>query len=372
MKRLLTITIAVVVTMSTSLTAFAAAGWQKNDVGWWYVTNDLGTVWYANTWQWIDGNGDGVAECYYFDADGYMLANTTTPDGYTVNADGAWTENGVVQVKSVPLPTPNQNGTGSGAVPTENSANEIANAVARAKSAGAGANQSKYDATGYRIETTQQYMHSSGKVETCTWKYVSFTMDANGMLISPTSGIGVVYDGPGVAGGWEHSEDVVGGSDRSIRLANDPANGNLQPNWLYNPMGKVSTPPSLISMYKTTYDHSLSINLGGTANDAFVIRGMDTSGSWVYDGNPSGSNMVNQNPGTVTGWRYRFADGTYAANGLVPIYESTNSSGDLIGTWFVFNEDGFLIKDSKVVNSYGQIYNPTSKATYYMWWYWNQ
>ena len=26
-----------------------------------------------------------------------MLANTTTPDGCTVNADGAWTENGVVQ-----------------------------------------------------------------------------------------------------------------------------------------------------------------------------------------------------------------------------------------------------------------------------------
>lgn len=49
----------------------------------------------------LDGNGDGVAECYYFDGNGYMLANTTTPDGYTVNADGAWTVNGVVQTKSV-------------------------------------------------------------------------------------------------------------------------------------------------------------------------------------------------------------------------------------------------------------------------------
>ena len=41
----------------------------------------------TNSWQWIDGNGDGVSESYYFDGNGYMLFNTTTPDGYTVNAD---------------------------------------------------------------------------------------------------------------------------------------------------------------------------------------------------------------------------------------------------------------------------------------------
>ena len=51
----------------------------------------------TNTWQWNDGNGDGVSESYYFNENGYMLANTVTPDNYTVNADGAWTVNGVVQ-----------------------------------------------------------------------------------------------------------------------------------------------------------------------------------------------------------------------------------------------------------------------------------
>ena len=71
-----------------AMTSFAA-GWQKNDTGWWYGTNADNTTWHANGWQWIDSNNDGVAECYYFDANGYMLANTTTPDGYTVNADGA-------------------------------------------------------------------------------------------------------------------------------------------------------------------------------------------------------------------------------------------------------------------------------------------
>lgn len=81
-------------------TAFAS-GWQHNVTGWWYGTNETNTTWHANCWQWIDGNNDGIAECYYFDQNGYMLASTTTPDGFTVNADGAWTVNGVVQTKIV-------------------------------------------------------------------------------------------------------------------------------------------------------------------------------------------------------------------------------------------------------------------------------
>lgn len=75
-------------------------GWRQNAIGWWYATNDDGTAWHANCWQWLDGNHDGIAECYYFDVNGYALTNTVTPDGYTVNADGAWTVNGVVQVKT--------------------------------------------------------------------------------------------------------------------------------------------------------------------------------------------------------------------------------------------------------------------------------
>ena len=99
-KKLFTAVIAGVMAMAMSMTALAA-GWQKNDTGWWYATNDAGTQWHANGWQWIDGNGDGTAECYYFDGNGYMLAGTTTPDGYEVNADGAWVSNGTVQTKSV-------------------------------------------------------------------------------------------------------------------------------------------------------------------------------------------------------------------------------------------------------------------------------
>lgn len=91
--------VAAAFSLSLSVPALAS-GWQHNTTGWWYGTNEANTTWHANGWQWIDGNNDGVAECYYFDQNGYMLSSTTTPDGFTVNADGAWTVNGVVQTKS--------------------------------------------------------------------------------------------------------------------------------------------------------------------------------------------------------------------------------------------------------------------------------
>ena len=46
-------------------------------------------------WQWIDGN------CYYLDLqgqnEGALYRNTTTPDGFTVDSEGRWVVNGVVQ-----------------------------------------------------------------------------------------------------------------------------------------------------------------------------------------------------------------------------------------------------------------------------------
>ena len=90
-----------------SLTAFAA-GWttgQGEDRGRWRYELEDGNYYAGSesgpSWQWLDGNQDGVAECYAFDADGWMYAGTMTPDGYEVNADGAWTENGVARTRNV-------------------------------------------------------------------------------------------------------------------------------------------------------------------------------------------------------------------------------------------------------------------------------
>ena len=97
MKRVAALVLAASMVLGSTMTSMAAS-WQQNATGWWWQ-NDDGT-WPANEWRWLDGNNDGIAECYYFDGNGYMLSNTTTPDGYQVNADGAWVVNGAVQTQT--------------------------------------------------------------------------------------------------------------------------------------------------------------------------------------------------------------------------------------------------------------------------------
>lgn len=96
-KKILALALAVTMASSMSMTSFAGQWVQENND--FKYQEDNGSY-PANTWKWIDGNNDGVAECYYFNENGYMLINTTTPDGYQVNATGAWVVNGVVQTQA--------------------------------------------------------------------------------------------------------------------------------------------------------------------------------------------------------------------------------------------------------------------------------
>lgn len=91
MKKAIAIVIATATMASQAMPAMAA-DWKQNEIGYWYQ-EDNGSY-PTNSWKWING------KCYYFDSNGYMLANTTTPDGYTVDATGAWTVNGAVQTQS--------------------------------------------------------------------------------------------------------------------------------------------------------------------------------------------------------------------------------------------------------------------------------
>ena len=77
--------------MTAALAALMAAGmgmasyggeWKQDHAGWYYQ-NDDGSF-QSNGW-FTDGNG----KSYYFNEQGYMLSNTTTPDGQRVGADGA-------------------------------------------------------------------------------------------------------------------------------------------------------------------------------------------------------------------------------------------------------------------------------------------
>lgn len=103
MKKILTLICTFFMVIIMAGTAFAGTwktGQAPDQDKWWY-DNGNGTY-PANGWNWIDGNNDGVAECYYFNPDGWLYVNTTTPDGYAVNESGAWTENGIVQISIVP------------------------------------------------------------------------------------------------------------------------------------------------------------------------------------------------------------------------------------------------------------------------------
>lgn len=94
-KKIVTMVFAAALTVGSAFAAFAGQ-WQQTGSQWKYQ-NDDGS--YLTGWQWLDADGNNIAECYYLNSDGIMLANCTTPDNFTVNADGAWTVNGIVQTK---------------------------------------------------------------------------------------------------------------------------------------------------------------------------------------------------------------------------------------------------------------------------------
>lgn len=65
-----------------------ALGWETDAYGRKYRQQDYSL---ATGWKWIDEYS------YYFDQNGYVVTNTVTPDGYTVDMAGIWTVDGVRQ-----------------------------------------------------------------------------------------------------------------------------------------------------------------------------------------------------------------------------------------------------------------------------------
>lgn len=63
----------------------------QNEKGFYYIQDD-GTL-AVSKWVEADFVGEGKNSNYYFDENGIMLVNTTTPDGYFVGVDGKWDEN---------------------------------------------------------------------------------------------------------------------------------------------------------------------------------------------------------------------------------------------------------------------------------------
>lgn len=92
-KLLLAVSVSV---LAISSTAFAGE-WKTGTEGWYWQEDDGSYP--ASSWKWLDGNQDGVSECYYFNSQGYLVTNTTTPDGYQVDGEGRWIADGQVQTQ---------------------------------------------------------------------------------------------------------------------------------------------------------------------------------------------------------------------------------------------------------------------------------
>lgn len=84
--------------MSLAVTFHSYAGEWKQDGGRYWWQNEDGSY-PAGSWEWLDGNGDGTAECYYFEKDGYLVTDAVI-DGSEVNAEGAWVIDRIVQTRS--------------------------------------------------------------------------------------------------------------------------------------------------------------------------------------------------------------------------------------------------------------------------------
>ncbi len=79
-----------------------AGQWQQDETGWWYQNNNgsypsNGWQLIDSKWYYFDETGYMVANKwvgnYYLGSDGAMLINTTTPDGYYVDANGMYISN---------------------------------------------------------------------------------------------------------------------------------------------------------------------------------------------------------------------------------------------------------------------------------------
>lgn len=102
---------------SSDSPSYVNNGWIPSPNGWQFYENGNPVknrwIFYGNYWYWFDVNGNMLTgwqwinrQCYYLNPAqngpipyGACWMNGITPDGYTVNASGAWTVNGVVQIK---------------------------------------------------------------------------------------------------------------------------------------------------------------------------------------------------------------------------------------------------------------------------------
>lgn len=84
-------------------------GWLTDEDGGTYFLHNVsdGALGYLYTgWHWIDDDGDGISQCYYFETNsngsrGRLYKSAVTPDGYTVDGNGQWIQDGRAAAKII-------------------------------------------------------------------------------------------------------------------------------------------------------------------------------------------------------------------------------------------------------------------------------
>ena len=141
MKKLTAICIGLAFAVAAAIPAYAGT-WRQDAAGWWYQNDDGSYP--AGCWQWIDSDGDGTAECYYFYADGYMAHNNDI-NGYHVNDAGQWVIGEKVQrtnVAAVGAAASGAASSGAAATASGTAATTAGTAASAAASAAAGRDMS--------------------------------------------------------------------------------------------------------------------------------------------------------------------------------------------------------------------------------------
>lgn len=168
-----TITITILAAAAACMSIPACAGQWENlpDRSWVYREGSQKLT----GWHWIDGNGDGVAECYYMDGNGTLKVSTTV-DGWQVNADGAWVQGGAVQTQAVTPGSHHPAGSGTAVI----NSTSAAGSGSSASSGGYTPARARAEAVASYVTGTQAPYH--GKVWTSADYYVTRSEGTAGKL----------------------------------------------------------------------------------------------------------------------------------------------------------------------------------------------
>ncbi|MDO4939126.1 MAG: hypothetical protein Q4E54_04110 [Lachnospiraceae bacterium] len=95
MKKFFAICAVTLITVSCmSMTAFAATWTGTKETGWGLIKDNGQAA--ISEWVWADGDGDTKLECFYFNENGICVLDAEI-QGYKVNKNGEWVQNGSVQ-----------------------------------------------------------------------------------------------------------------------------------------------------------------------------------------------------------------------------------------------------------------------------------